>query len=244
MKYLPAIAAMVVFVLLLGSVTAAQAETVSYFEDFESAQAALDFTGIVDDGSGSNKVLRASGATNQDIPGVNASEGVIQVSVDLVSHGMDNSEYRYVYFGDTTGFAEANAYFGLRMSGGAVKLTWKDGNGTGGTTEDYYSSVGAANDTWYTFVADVYLTGAKANTWDVKIYDELGTLLASANELGFRTDGSAIDRLGLSYSGGTGDYMQIDNLSIQSVPEPAAFAMLACGGLFLAMATYRRRRRG
>ncbi len=235
-----------IFAVVLSSITAAQAETVNYFEDFESAQAAIDWTGIVDDGSGSNEVLRNDNMMNQDIPGVNASEDVTQVSVDVLVHGIDGSEHRYVYFGDSddsTPYEESNAYFGIRMNGGSAKFTWKDGAGDGTGGGDRYGNTVAANDTWYTFVADVYLSGTNANTWDLKIYDASDNLLESATGLGFRKNGTAIDRLGYSYSGSTGDYMQIDNLSIQSVPEPATFVMLACGGLFFAVATHRCRRR-
>ncbi len=242
MKVLQATILLVVSALAVGSSALLQADMIDYAEDFESAQAVTDWgsTYVVDDGSGSNHVLRAGATQNWDIPSVDASEGVVRVSVDLLAHGLDGSEWRYVYFGNSTSFADSNAYFGLRMSGSSAKFTWKDGDGTGGTITDYYSTSDAANDAWYTFLADVYLTGPKANTWDVQIFDASGTSIASATNLGFRTDGAAIDHLGYSFSGGAGDFIQVDNLSIRTIPEPATLALMVFGGLCLAMAMRRR----
>ena len=119
--------------------------------------------------------------------------------------------------------------FGLRShsSGPDHEFFAMDGVGTGapwGTFEYSTGSEGFADDTWYTFQADLHTTGSQANTWDLTVYDrDTGRKVWTKHGLGFNKDGVDLSRVGIYARESTGT-MTFDNQSVTAKPTTPTLA--------------------
>jgi len=178
----------------------------------------------------------------QDLDAV-ADAGTAVFSVDARWTG-SGSDYAYFVLGDSglltdTGFDSIVGAFGFREG----RFLIRQGTGTGNWTTEV---VGPATDPskWYTFVANMNLTGPQQNTWALQIFDKAaGSLLFETDGLAFREDYVDITRFGLfafDVGATTGGVLYFDNMNLVDTPEPTTLVLL--GGGLLAIARRRRRK--
>ena len=176
--------------------------------------------------------------------------GTARFSVDAMWEGGVSNSWGYFGLGDSdmTLTIDGYTYAGLRSSaalfgfhgGGQLYFMASDGDylGGGGTL---LQSPATAN-TWYTFVADVQLTGPDRNTWNLHVYDR-GTMALVWEQTGmdFVTDYTDIVRFGAyTYDSAGNGTLSFDNLGV-NVPEPGSATLLTLGGLAFVGLVGRRR---
>ena len=202
---------------------------------------------IVDSGAARGKYLEISSAAPgmsgiyQDLDAV-ADTGTIEFSVDLMPSGYETSgnNVALFYLGDskvaewtnpedgttTKGWNNAGPVFGFEYTPEGLQLRAMNGDGSGASTGWFYDDCGLANDQWFTFEGTVRLTGENRNTWDLRVYDEGGTLLHESTDLGFRLDNTDITRFAAFLWNQGDESVGVDNISLHTPdgggPEPLA----------------------
>lgn len=168
--------------------------------------------------------------------------GKARFDVDAMWVGGVSNSWGYFGIGDSDmTMTLASSYAGLRASaglfgfhgdGGQLRLMASDGDylaGSGSRRE-----TPALADTWYTFVAEVQLTGPDRNTWDLHVFNrDTETLVWEQLGMDFVTDYTNILRFGAyAYDSGGNGTLYFDNLGV-NIPEPGTVLLLMFGGLML-----------
>lgn len=164
--------------------------------------------------------------------------GKARFDVDAMWVGGVSNSWGYFGIGDSdmtmtlassyAGLRSSAALFGFHGDGGQLRFMASDGDYLAGSGSRLETPASA--DTWYTFVAEVELTGPDRNTWDLRVFErDTETLVWEQTGMDFVTNHTDILRFGAYvYDAGGNGTLYFDNFGV-NIPEPGAAVLLAFG---------------